>query len=255
MEATRVYSRKAEKYARYRWDYASEAIAAICAAAGIGPASVVADIGAGTGILTKWFGARVGRVFAVEPNTEMAAIAARDLAAEPACRVLVAQAERVPLPDGCLDLITVAQAIHWFEPDAARAEFVRLLKPGGWLAVLRNRDTGDEVSAALSAISTDEYGVTAETDLPRGERRPMSFFFGGDDYGYMAFPFAFDQDWPAFIGGVTSASYMPDEGHPAYARFECAARDVFDRFAREGRLAVRGVTELWVGRIRAGVET
>jgi hypothetical protein len=58
------------------------------------------------------------------------------------------------------------------------------------------------------------------------------------------------QDWPAFFGGVTSASYMPDEGHPAYTRFERTARDVFDRFAHDGRLTVQGETDLWVGHVR-----
>ena len=214
-----------------------------------GPDSVVVDLGAGTGILTRHLASRARCTFAVEPNAEMVAIAARDLACYPACRAIAARAEAVPLAHGSADLITVAQALHWFEPESARAEFVRLLKPGGWLAVLRNRDAGAEMASALAAISTPENGVTPDAALPRAEPRPMEFFYGHEGYRTLAFPFTLEQDWPVFIGGLTSASYMPDEGHPAYPRFERAAREVFERFAHDGRLTVQGETDLWVGQV------
>lgn len=250
MNATQVFSTKAEKYARYRWDYAPAAVQALLDITGLGPDMVAIDLGAGTGILTRHLAGRARRAVAAEPNAEMIAIAARELARYPACQVIAARAEAVPLADRSADLVTVAQALHWFAPDAARAEFVRLLRPGGWLAVLRNRTTGAEMDAALAAISTPENGVTPDVALPRAEPRPMEFFYGRDGYQSLVFPFTLEHDWPAFIGGVTSASYMPDEGHPAYPRFERAAREVFDRFACEGRLTVQGETELWVGHVR-----
>lgn len=250
MNATQVFSTKAEKYARYRWDYAPAALQALFDITSLGADAVAVDLGAGTGILTRHLAGRVRRTFAVEPNAEMIAIAARDLARYPTCRAIAARAEAVPLADRWADLVTVAQALHWFVPDAARAEFVRLLKPGGWLAVLRNRSTSGEIDAALAAISTPENGVAPDEALPRAEHRPMEFFYGHDRYQSLAFRFSLEQDWPAFIGGVTSASYMPDEGHPAYPRFERAAREVFERFACDGRLIVQGETDLWVGQVR-----
>ena len=79
MDPTEVFSSKAEKYARYRWGYAPEAIQTIFDRAGITQESTVADIGAGTGILTREFVGRVGQIFAVEPNPEMRAILTRQL--------------------------------------------------------------------------------------------------------------------------------------------------------------------------------
>jgi ubiquinone/menaquinone biosynthesis C-methylase UbiE len=66
-----AYSSKAEKYARYRWDYSPLAIQAVFDSAHITRASSIADIGAGTGILTRHFVGRAGRVWAIEPNAEM----------------------------------------------------------------------------------------------------------------------------------------------------------------------------------------
>ena len=75
MDATDVFSAKAEKYAKYRWGYAPQSIQTIFETTRIGKQSCVADIGAGTGILTRVFVGRVEQIFAVEPNPEMRAIA------------------------------------------------------------------------------------------------------------------------------------------------------------------------------------
>ena len=133
MKATAIFSSKAQKYARYRWKYAPDCISTIVNVAGISRASILADIGAGTGILTKEFVGIVKRVYAVEPNREMRAILARELERLRTAQVVDGRAEGTTLADGSVDLVTVAQAIHWFDPVTARPEFHRILKPGvGW---------------------------------------------------------------------------------------------------------------------------
>jgi ubiquinone/menaquinone biosynthesis C-methylase UbiE len=126
MEPTTAYSTKASYYARYRWHYA-DAVQALVDIAQLGSRSVVADVGAATGILSKQLAARcsVKRIYAIEPNDEMRILAQEQLASHPNCTVLAGTAEAIPLPDETFDLIAVAQAIHWFEPEAARAEFRR----------------------------------------------------------------------------------------------------------------------------------
>jgi SAM-dependent methyltransferase len=250
MDTTRLYSSKAEKYAKYRWDYAPPAIQTIFEVSQISEAASVADIGAGTGILSRHFAAKVACVFAIEPNPAMRELAVKALAEHPACQVIEGTAEATHLAAGSIDLITVAQAIHWFEPEPARSEFLRILKPGGWLAILRNYSADEELNEAMEKILTVENGfdVSSEASLPT--KKPARFYYGHDDFLKLAFPFSLQSTWEAFIGSWASAAPAPDQGQPLYPKFERAMRRIFDRFSVDGFLAVHGATELFLGQVR-----
>lgn len=248
MKPNNPYTNKARCYAKYRWDYAPQAVQAACDAAGITAGSVAADIGAGTGILTRQLTA-LARVLAVEPDFEMARLIEQPAANSPACRVILARAEATALPDRSVDLITAAHAVHWFDPQPARREFMRIGKPGGWLALFRNYETDSALAAAGGEIFTAENGVNVDLMHSQPKTAPPSFYFGGP-FETLRFPFTFEQDWQAFIGAQCSASFTPDEDHPLYPRFETAARSVFDRFSEDGRRRVQGITELMIGRIQ-----
>jgi SAM-dependent methyltransferase len=249
MTTHHTYTSKAEKYARYRWDYEPRAIEAVFTIAQLSAGSTVADIGAGTGILTRHFAGRVSRVVAIEPNAAMLREAAMRLPLGPGCILVDAGAEQIPLPDHSVDLVTVAQAIHWFDPEPTRREFIRILKPGGWLALLRNYPLNSEVGRATHAILTPENGVCGDKGSPPAFKRPDGFYFDGGRYQKLVFPFEYDQDWEAFLGSLCSASFMPDEDHPAYPRLVQAAREIFERFSQSGRLPGSGETELLIGRV------
>ncbi len=134
MDPSNIYSSKAIDYARYRLQYAPEAIDAVAELTHITPEWVVADIGSGTGILSQAF-LRLGcRVCAVEPNAAMRREAECMLNGNPLFQSLAGTAESVPLPDASVDLITVGQAVHWFDSYRSRQEFDRILKPNGWMA-------------------------------------------------------------------------------------------------------------------------
>jgi ubiquinone/menaquinone biosynthesis C-methylase UbiE len=248
-----TYTTKAENYARYRWDYEPRAIEAVFSIAALTVDSIVADIGAGTGILTCHFIGRVGLVYAIEPDAGMLREAAQRLPVGPHarhhCTLLDAAAECLPLPDHSVDLVTVAQAIHWFNPEPTRQEFARILKPGGWLALLRNYPLASEIGSAINAILTPENGVCAEKGSPPAYKRPDGFYFSSQGFQKLVFPFTYTQGWEAFLGSMCSASFMPDEDHPAYPRIVHAARDVFECFSQNGQVPGSAETELLIGRI------
>jgi ubiquinone/menaquinone biosynthesis C-methylase UbiE len=247
MDTKEVYSTKAEKYAKYRWDYAPQAIEAIVEITRMNSESTLADLGAGTGILTRHFAGRVHRVYAIEPNAEQRQILARELQAFLSVRVLNASAEDTMLPKSSVDVITVAQAIHWFDPEPARREMLRVLKRGGWLALVRNYGTNEEKSEALGSLVKEEYGAdfTVVTERPR--KVPNRFYFGDEHSQKLTFPFRSSQNWEQFIGSLTTASYMPDEAHPLCGKLEAKAREVFSRYSADGSWIVEGETELIIG--------
>src|SRR5439155_11730600 len=140
----------AESYERRRPSYPSEIVAWIVRRLGIGPVTTVVDVGAGTGKLTRQLVPTGARVIAVEPLDEMRA---QLEAAAPGVRALSGSAEALPLGDATADAITVASAMHWFDPDRALPELHRVLKPGGGLAVLGNaRDLAQPLQAAVQEI-------------------------------------------------------------------------------------------------------
>ena len=247
MKTHSVFSSKAQKYARYRWKYAPDCIATIIKTSGITDRSIVADIGAGTGILTKEFVGKAGRIYAIEPNPEMRAILAKELEHFPSCHVIDGCAEATALVDSSVDLVTVAQTIQWFEPSKAKHEIYRILKPGGWLAICRNYGTDDELERALSGVYPPE---TDTEGLMIGRNTPKSFYYCGDEYIKREFPFSNSTNWEVFLGALATASYAPVEGSDLYAQFEQKARQVFERFSSNGMIEQHGMTELYLGQIQ-----
>ncbi|MDG4822441.1 class I SAM-dependent methyltransferase [Asanoa sp. WMMD1127] len=139
----------AERYDRFRPPYPR---AALEWAVG-GPAPLrVADLGAGTGILSRGLIDAGYEVIAVEPDPEMRA---RLAAVSPGVTVLAGGAEDIPLPDGSVDAVVAGQAYHWFAPAEAHAQAARVLRPGGYFAAVWNfRDRREPWVAALDRIAT-----------------------------------------------------------------------------------------------------
>jgi len=242
------YSAKAQKYVRYRWEYAAEAVQSIFQTANLSAASVVADIGAGTGKLSRHFVGRVRMVYAIEPEVSMRRMAEEVFCGCTDCVVLDGSAEAIPLPEGTMDLITVAQAIHWFDPSPARAEFLRILKPSGWLALVRNYGIDPELNEAIEGILQPEWFKPVARQVNQSLEELAAFYFGGQDVLHRIFPFYFRQDWLAFLGALTTTPGTLDEDHPDFPGFASAAQEIFERFSQGGWMEVHGETELLIGR-------
>jgi SAM-dependent methyltransferase len=130
------FGRSAEAYERGRPGYAEAALDAV----GLPPEAIVLDLAAGTGKLTRQLVPRFARVLAVEPLDEMRAVLERVV---PGAEALAGRADQIPLPDGSVDGVFVAEAFHWFATDAVLREIARVLRPGGTLAILFNQADGD----------------------------------------------------------------------------------------------------------------
>ena len=147
--AARSFDAIAGTYARARPGYPPAAIDWLLPAT----AARVLDLGAGTGKLTALLLDRGLQVTAVEPSPQMLAELERELGARAGLRAQAGSAETIPLADGSVDAVLVAQAWHWVDPLRAVPEVARVLVPGGRLGLLWNRrDESEPWAAELSRI-------------------------------------------------------------------------------------------------------
>jgi SAM-dependent methyltransferase len=226
LDPTGRFSNRAADYARHRPSYPDAAIDAVLSGLGAPPELVAADVGAGTGISARALAARGVRVIAIEPNAAMRA------KAEPHPRVewRDATGERTGLPPGSVDLVTCAQAFHWLDPDLAYAEFRRILRPAGRVALVWNETrTDDPFTAGYRSI------VRAASDDDLKSIQSLRADFGIESRLFvrprtLRFPYEQVLDEDGFVGRATSASYVPASG-PVRDRMVEDLRALHRRFA------------------------
>lgn len=249
MNTGTVFSAKAENYHRYRWDYAPEAIEATISLAHLTGSSVIADFGAGTGILTKHFVNRVNHVYAIEPSDEMRHYAEQQLGHHSSVSVIKGTAEATHLPDQSVDLIMAAHAIHWFDPTPTYQEIQRIMRKDGRLALFRNRHLTVEQNASFTKLMSPEFGVNPAIKPPIPHDEAVLFYFGEGNFQRQTFPFAYQEGWAEFFGSLLSISNTPEPAHPLFPVFEQEARAMFERHSANGLMGVRGETELILGHL------
>jgi SAM-dependent methyltransferase len=240
--ATRGFA-AAERYERGRPDYPATAIARIVSALDLRPGRAVLDLAAGTGKLTRLLVPSGARVVAVEPVHEMRlALGERVRGIE----VLAGTAERIPLADGSVDAVTVAQAFHWFDAAVALREIHRVLAPGGGVALIWNlRDERQPLQAALSKIIDP-----LEQDTPNPKQRDWSTVLAAGDLfertERVVFEHAQRVDEPTLVDRVLSISFV--------ATAPAEVREDVERRVRElarGAAELAYTTELYLGFARA----
>jgi len=242
LNPTTRFSDRVADYVRYRPSYPVAAIDAILSGLGDPFSLTAADVGAGTGISARLLAGRGVHVLAVEPNVDM------QQGAEPHARVKwqTGTAEATGLAANCVDLVLCAQAFHWFRQPEALAEFQRILKPGGRLALMWNqRDSRDPFTAGYRQAIVDAEG---ESPLESREYDPGVMDRDGlfTPAKLIEMPNEQSVDLDGLLGRATSASYVPKTGE----RFE-KLRDALTRLHREyadadGDVALRYVTQVYL---------
>ena len=221
---SQAFGAKADIYAQHRWDYAPEAIDQLCALARLTSGTTVADIGAGTGLLGAHFLRRGYKVVAVEPNAEMRALSEQQLGHDTNFRALEGYAHATGLPDESVALVAVGRALHWFDAEPARAEFLRILKPGGVLAVLQTPTTDPYLAEAMHQLRRPETGWKMSRSKQNLAQTSLGFYFGTEAYKTLAVTSSVVETWEQFLGRVSSLSPAPNPGDPLYDVFVATAR-------------------------------
>jgi SAM-dependent methyltransferase len=250
-DAKKRFSNRAEDYARYRPGYPREALDLLHTWCGLKPEQAIADIGSGTGLLSKIFLDHGNRVFGVEPNAEMRSAGEEYLRDYPNFTSIAGSAEATTLPAQSIDFVTAAQAFHWFDPEPTRREFQRILKPHGRVVILWNERLLDETAflcdyeKLLRRFGTD-YARVHES-YPRAEQ--MRSFFGANEFTSHTLPNAQEFDIAGLTGRLRSSSYAPAPGHPQFQPMIEELQRIFAAHQKEGVVRMEYRTRVYAGKL------
>lgn len=210
-EARRGFQAGAAAYERGRPGYPAAVIEWLGAELGLRPGRRVADVGAGTGKLTRELVRGGAEVVAVEPVPGMRDVLKR---AVPGVQVLDGTAETLPMGDESIDAITVAQAFHWFDIPRTLTEFHRVLRPGGRFAVIWNRRVREQaLHQAINAIIEPHRGDTPSHVSSRWrEQVEEDGRFAAAGEIELPFEQQFDEDGLVDrVGSISFVAALPDE--------------------------------------------
>ena len=248
--ATSRFSDRVENYVRHRPSYPPQVIDTLKQECGLKPAHVIADIASGTGIWSRHLLENGNRVFGIEPNTEMRQAAERLLGDFSTFSSVAGSAEATTLPDHRVDFVTAAQAAHWFDREPARREFVRILKPAGWLALLWN-ERGIDSTPFLRDY--EQLLLTYGTDYKevRHERTTsvIQEFFAPAPFEQRVFPMRQEFDYVGLEGRLLSSSYAPDRNDPNHAAMLRELRRIFDKHQQFDRVLFEYTTRIYFGQM------
>jgi len=252
MNSVNRFSSRVENYAKYRPGYPPELLEILQSGCGLTKESVIADIGSGTGLLSKVFLKNGNAVFGIEPNELMRAKAERLPTSFPQFKSVAATAENTTLPTGSIDFITAGQAFHWFDRKAAKQEFTRILKPEGSVALVWNARRLDstaflrEYEALLLRYSPD-YPVVRHETIDDG----IADFFAPQPMTCASLENVQRLEFESLKGRLCSSSYAPEAGQPNFEPMLSELRDIFNTHNQNGVVNFEYDTKIYYGHLRS----
>jgi ubiquinone/menaquinone biosynthesis C-methylase UbiE len=252
-DPTDYFTGCAAGYDLYREGYPDAAMAALLD--GLPRPARVADVGSGTGLAARQLAALGADVVGVEPNGDMRRRAERHGAPEAgSLRYVAGTAEATGLPDSALDLVSCSQSFQWFRPRPALAEFHRILRPGGRLAVFWKAIREDnQILDAYRQVS-DEARDAAKAQgraIRFATREDLTASDLFDNHRHAAFAARHMYDREAFLGRAASASFFPSGG-PLRERLLRRLEEIFDLHERDGLVEIEGRTDVYLAEAATG---
>lgn len=252
LDPTQRFTSRVDNYVKFRPSYPREVMTILADECGLTPAWRLADIGSGTGILTEMFLKNGNAVFAVEPNRAMRAAAETMLKDYPNFKSIDGTAEATTLAEASVELVAAGQAFHWFDPPRARREFARILRPGGWTALIWNerRTRGTAFLEAYEALLHEYAGDYAQKNIQNHiDEEILRDFFDARGYRERRVGNFQEFDFEGLKGRTLSSSYAPEPGDEKHEPLMDALRKTFERHQRAGCVRFDYDTRVFVGRV------
>ncbi|MBI3242074.1 MAG: methyltransferase domain-containing protein [Chloroflexi bacterium] len=249
------YSPIVENYRRYRPRYPQQLVEWLKTECGLLPTHRVTDIGAGTGQLTELFLQNGNPVYAVEPNAEMRAAAAEHLRGYPGFTSLGATAEVTTLGSQSVDFIVVGNAFHWFNHAQVRPEFLRVLRPGGWVVLVWNleRNNGSPFAKAFEQFWQKHIDPAARFARLSERKRSdyITQFFGPANLKEKSLDNYQVCNFEALKGLTQSFLKAPQTDDPRYPAMLGELKAIFDQYQKAGTVTLEYDTAISYGQLLA----
>ena len=242
---TQRFTERAGQYSLYRPEYPQAIVPYLVQTIGLSPQSLIADVGSGTGIFSKLLLESGHTVTSVEPNTEMRKKAEITLSHYPGFRSVEGTAEVTTLPDRGFDLVTVAQAFHWFRPAETRREFERILKYPGHVLLVWNILQSDNPFLEAYTELKETYSETIVHEHRANLRRIQEIF---DPFPVTTHSFRKTQqlDAEGLKGHLLSFSTVPMAGDARYPEMMRELDRIFAQHNQQGLVDMQYETKTYL---------
>ncbi len=249
LQTTELFSDRVSNYRKYRPSYPNQLIDTLTSECNLDSQSMIADIGSGTGIFSQLLLDKNCRVIGVEPNKEMREAAEHQLSNHINFNSVEGESENTTLENSSVDLITSAQAFHWFNRDKTRKEFERILKPTGYVALVWNQRNLDsqfqkEYDQMLREYASD-YSAVNHMNLTIDH---ITDFYSPSEVSTFKFTNAQHFDLAGFLGRMQSSSYTPKTGTAESDALIMIANSLFEKFESKGVISFEYETFLYLGK-------
>ena len=248
---TERFSDRVDDYVKYRPHYSPEIISALEKSCGLTREDLIVDVGCGTGLLAKIFLEHGNRVIGIEPNANMRRAGEQFLADFQRFRTVAGTAEETTLGDQTTDFVVAAQAFHWFQPEATRREFARILKAGGWVVLIWH-DRDMEATPFLRAYEdflqryATDYAAVAHNKV--AHYGALERFFSPNPMHAITQSARQQFDLQGLRGRLLSSSYAPREGRQAEAMLAELTK-LFAAHANCGQVVLEYHTRIYYGHL------
>lgn len=243
------FSDRVGDYIKYRPSYPREIINTLQSECGLHSASIVADVGSGTGILSQLFLDQGYTVIGVEPNRDMRQAAEAQLQQFHRFLSVDGSAENTTLDSNSVDFIVAGQAFHWFNNQATKNEFKRILRDIGTVALIWNERETDTTEflkgyeALLIKYGTDYTAINHKNI----EKSSIDAFFSPATCLLARFPNRQVFDLDGLIGRALSSSYVPNRGQANHEAIMQGLRDLFAQTNQEQSVSFDYITTMYYG--------
>ncbi|MDX3913971.1 MULTISPECIES: class I SAM-dependent methyltransferase [Olivibacter] len=239
---------RADNYDKYRPGYPQGLLDFIYKHNSLNEQSVIAELGAGTGILTEELVKWPCSIIAIEPNDEMREKAIQTLQRVKNCVIKDATAEETGLADHSIDLIICAQSFHWFDAMKAKREFERILKNQGKAAIIWNIRSAETTFEKEYEEFILEFSIDYKEVKNRETRgNNLKNFFLPNSMEEHLFIYDTYLTFEQLLGRTLSYSYMPNEGHKRTPEMKTRLRVLFDKYATNQIISLSYKTKLFMG--------
>lgn len=250
IDSTERFSNRVENYVKYRPGYPPEVLQLFKSEMNLQKDFVVADVGSGTGISSKIFLENGNRVCGVEPNEAMRKASENFLRDFPNFKSVSGTSENTTLENDTVDFIVSAQAFHWFQPEPTRAEFKRILKNRGFVALMWNERQFEsteflrDYESFLHKFATDYQEVRHENIT----KKEIKNFFQSE-FQRATFQISQTFGYEGLKGRLLSSSYTPPPENSFFEPMIAELKRLFTKHQKDGKIHILYDTNIYYGQI------